>query len=109
MGGLMITEPGHGSDALGMQTRYRSLEGGGYHIKGLKHWAGLTVWADFWLLTARRADSDGQLSRDIDFFICDVNDPDQHIEVDEVSEYLSRSMIPYGRTRIYVRVPDSRS
>ena len=107
MGGLMITEPGHGSDALGMQTRYRSLEGGGYHIKGLKHWAGLTGWADFWLLTARRADADGQLSRDIDFFICDVNDPDQHIEVEEVFENLGLYMIPYGRNRIDVRVPES--
>ena len=106
MGGLMITEPGHGSDALGMQTRFRKLDGGGYHVKGMKHWAGLTGWADFWLLTARRQDADGQLARDIDFFICDVNDPDQHIEVEEVFENLGLYMIPYGRNRIDVRLPE---
>jgi alkylation response protein AidB-like acyl-CoA dehydrogenase len=24
-----------------------------YQINGLKHWAGLTGWADYWLITAR--------------------------------------------------------
>ena len=52
MGGLMITEPLFGSDALNMQTSYYS-KNGKYHINGVKHWAGLTGWAEFWLLTAR--------------------------------------------------------
>ena len=103
MGGLMITEPDYGSDALSMQTAYVEHEDH-YHIQGLKHWGGLTGWADFWLLTARRR-GDGGLLRDIDFFICDVNAPGQHIEVEEVFENLGLYMIPYGRNRIDVQVP----
>ncbi len=37
MGGLMITEPGFGSDALNMQTSY-TKENDSFHIKGTKHW-----------------------------------------------------------------------
>lgn len=106
MGGLMITEPAYGSDALSMQTQYAPVADGRYHIRGLKHWAGLTGWADFWLLTARRRDEDGSLARDIDFFICDVTDPDQHIEVEEYYQNLGLYMIPYGRNRIDVRVSE---
>lgn len=106
MGGLMITEPAYGSDALSMQTQYTPTSDGRYHIKGIKHWAGLTGWADFWLLTARRRDEDGQLARDIDFFICDVTDPDQHVVVEEYYQNLGLYMIPYGRNRIDVRVSE---
>ena len=52
MGGLMITEPDFGSDALGMQTS-SELRGDKYHIKGTKHWQGLTGLADYWLMTSR--------------------------------------------------------
>jgi alkylation response protein AidB-like acyl-CoA dehydrogenase len=59
MGGLMITEPGFGSDALHMQTSY---PGGGQWVQSGrdKHWAGLTGWADYWLLTARKRKKDGR-------------------------------------------------
>lgn len=105
MGGLMITEPDYGSDALNMQTAFEEAEDH-YHIQGVKHWAGLTGWADLWLLTARRRQGDG-LQRDIDFFICDVNSPGQHIDVEETFENLGLYMIPYGRNRINVKVPKS--
>lgn len=82
MGGLMITEPGHGSDALNMQTSFTS-SGESYNIQGTKHWAGLTGWADFWLLTAREQMKNGELKRDIDFFLCDVNQQGQQIVVEE--------------------------
>ncbi|HET6566895.1 MAG TPA: acyl-CoA dehydrogenase family protein [Rhodothermales bacterium] len=104
MGGLMITEPEYGSDALSMQTSY-SEEKGAYHIQGVKHWGGLTGWADFWLLTARRRAGDDQLTRDIDFFICDVNSPGQSIHVEEYFNNLGLYLIPYGRNRIDVHVP----
>ena len=52
IGGLMITEPGFGSDALNMQTSFTNL-GDRYKLQGTKHWAGLTGWAEYWLLTAR--------------------------------------------------------
>jgi alkylation response protein AidB-like acyl-CoA dehydrogenase len=105
MGGLMITEPGYGSDALNMQTMYTENRGT-FHIKGKKHWAGLTGWADYWLLTARQQTPSGDLQRDIDFFICDVNSKGQEIEVEETFENLGLYMIPYGRNHIDVCVPE---
>ena len=71
MGGLMITEPDYGSDALNMQTSNVKI-GSEYHIKGTKHWQGLTGLADYWLITSRQKQGIGELGRDIDFFICDV-------------------------------------
>ncbi|HPE76652.1 MAG TPA: acyl-CoA dehydrogenase family protein [Draconibacterium sp.] len=104
MGGLMITEPDYGSDALNMQTSY--VENSKYaHVKGTKHWAGLTGWAEFWLLTARQQTESGNLQRDIDFFICDVNAPGQQIVVEEFYENLGLYMIPYGRNVIDVKIP----
>lgn len=104
MGGLMITEPDYGSDALSMRTSFTKVDDA-FHIRGVKHWAGLTGWADFWLLTARKRDENGQLDRDIDFFICDVTRPDQRIVVEEFYQNLGLYMIPYGRNRVDVRVP----
>jgi alkylation response protein AidB-like acyl-CoA dehydrogenase len=104
MGGLMITEPGHGSDALNMQTFYTE-EDGYYRIEGKKHWGGLTGMANFWLLTARKRGEEG-LRRDIDFFICDVNAAGQEIIVEEYFENLGLYQIPYGRNYINVRVPE---
>lgn len=105
MGGFMLTEPEHGSDALHIQTSYVE-DGGHYHIQGTKHWGGLTGWADFWLVAAReRRDED--LRRDIDLFICDMDRPGQHIEVEELYENLGLYMIPYGRNDIDVQVPGS--
>ena len=104
MGGLMITEPDYGSDALHMKSSY-THENGKYHIQGTKHWAGLTGWADYWLLTARHKNADGDLKRDIDFFICDANGPEQNIEVEEFYENLGIYLLPYGRNRINVKVP----
>lgn len=105
MGGLMITEPGFGSDALSMQSSF-SKQDGKYRIKGTKHWAGLTGWAEFWLLTAREQTVSGDLKRDIDFFICDVNQPNQQIVVEEFYENLGLYQIPYGRNRVDVTIPE---
>ncbi len=104
MGGLMITEPDFGSDALNMQTSF-SENNGKYHLQGTKHWAGLTGWAEFWLLTARERSQSGDLKRDIDFFICDVNSPDQNIVVEEFYENLGLFQIPYGRNKLDVQIP----
>lgn len=105
MGGLMITEPGFGSDALNMQTSYTNV-GSSYKIQGTKHWAGLTGWAEYWLLTARERSASGDLKRDIDFFICDVNSPGQQIVVEEYYENLGLYQIPYGRNRLDVEIPE---
>ncbi|MCG8478519.1 MAG: acyl-CoA dehydrogenase, partial [Spirochaetales bacterium] len=104
LGGLMITEPEYGTDALGMRTHYRE-DGERFVISGEKHWAGLTGWADYWLVTARRAREDGTLNRAIDFFFCDSRQPDQLIRVEEYYNNLGLYMIPYGRNRIELSVP----
>jgi alkylation response protein AidB-like acyl-CoA dehydrogenase len=106
MGGLMITEPDYGSDALRMQTGFRfSEENKSYNIKGLKHWAGLTGWADFWLITARGFDKKGDLGRDIGFFIHDS--ANGGIEVLEYYKNLGLYMLPYGRNEIDIEVPEA--
>ena len=104
MGGLMITEPDYGTDALNMQTAYSEDEAH-YAVRGVKHWGGLTGWADFWLISARKRADDGNLQRDIDFFICDVNSPGQEIVVEEYFENLGLYLIPYGHNRIDIEVP----
>lgn len=105
MGGLMITEPDYGSDALNMQTT-NTKEGNSYHIKGTKHWQGLTGLADFWLITSRQLSEKGTLGRDIDFFICDVQQPGQAIHIEEYYNNLGLYPIPYGKNIIDIRVPE---
>jgi len=104
MGGLMITEPDFGSDALGMQT-YNEKNGDNYVIKGTKHWQGLTGMADYWLITSRQKNNNGGLNRDIDFFICDVTQPNQQIVVKEYYDNLGLYMIPYGKNKVDVQIP----
>jgi alkylation response protein AidB-like acyl-CoA dehydrogenase len=104
MGGLMITEPDYGSDALNMQTSYVE-EADHYHIRGTKHWAGLTGQADFWVLTARKQTTDGNLQRDVDLFVCDNRASHQKVVVDEYFENLGLYQIPYGRNILDVQIP----
>jgi len=107
MGGLMITEPDFGSDALNMNTSCTEKEGI-YHLKGKKHWAGLTGMADFWILTARRRTETGGLMRDIEMFVCDVHAKGQNIVVEEYFENLGLYQIPYGRNNIDVYIPEEK-
>ena len=105
MGGLMITEPDYGSDALNMKTAYTQAENGTYHLKGLKHWQGLTGMADYWLVAARKQTSSGALSRDVDLFMTDDTDPAQNIKVTELYNNNGLYPIPYGRNEIDIHVP----
>jgi alkylation response protein AidB-like acyl-CoA dehydrogenase len=102
LGGLMITEPDFGSEALKMQTVF-SKSDNQYRISGTKHWAGLTGWADFWLMTAREESNSGELGRDIGFFIHDTNNGG--IDVEEYYSNLGLYMIPYGRNKVNISVP----
>lgn len=104
MGGLMITEPDFGSDALNMQT-WNERVGDSYKVSGLKHWQGLTGMANYWLITSREKNSNGELNRDIDFFICDVSKEKQQIVVEQVYNNLGLELIPYGRNRVDILVP----
>ncbi len=105
MGGLMITEPNYGSDALSMQT-YNTEKNGTYNIKGTKHWQGLTGLADYWLITSRKKNDNGELGRDIDFFICDVSQKNQKVIVEEYFDNLGLYMIPYGRNKLDLQIPE---
>ncbi len=106
MGGLMITEPDFGSEALKMQTSYTiNPETGSYSIEGLKHWAGLTGMADYWLMTAREKNENGELGRDISFFIHDTRNGG--IDVEEYYNNLGLYMLPYGKNRVNIEVPSS--
>ena len=104
LGGLMITEPDFGTDALSMRTSFCESDHG-YSIKGSKHWGGLTGLADFWLVTARQEKERGDLKRDIDLFIAEKSQPDQKIEVEAYYHKLGLFLIPYGRNKIEVVVP----
>ncbi|WP_461534257.1 acyl-CoA dehydrogenase family protein [Sinomicrobium sp.] len=104
MGGLMITEPSHGSDALNMKTFNKQI-GDDYAIKGLKHWQGLTGMAKYWLVTSRFMNEEGELARDIDFFVTDESKPEQKIKVLEYFDNAGLYMIPYGLNEIDIKVP----
>ena len=103
MGGLMITEPDYGSDALHMETSFKK-KNSAYQVQGTKHWAGLTGAADFWLITARKSNKNGELGRDISFFIHDSRRGG--IEVEEYYKNLGLYMLPYGRNSIDITVPE---
>jgi len=105
MGGLMITEPDFGSDALSMQTSNTKV-GNEYHIKGTKHWQGLTGLADYWLMTSRPTKDNGDLGRDIDFFICDEQQKEQRIIVEELYNNIGLYPIPYGLNKVDIKVPE---
>ncbi len=102
LGGLMITEPDYGSDALKMKTSYQKIDDQNYKIEGMKHWAGLTGMADFWLITARKLNEKGDLSRDISFFIHDTRNGG--IEVEKYYNNLGLYMLPYGKNKIDITV-----
>lgn len=104
MGGLMITEPDYGSDALNMQTAFTENEKE-YKINGKKHWQGLTGMADFWIVAARRQNEKGDLARDIDFFVTDNSVNSQKIHVDNYFNNLGLYMIPYGLNNLDLSVP----
>lgn len=104
MGGLMITEPNYGSDALNMKT-YNQENEQGYIIKGTKHWQGLTGMADYWLIATRKKMENGELSRDLDFFIADNSVKNQHIVVEELYDNAGLYIIPYGLNTLDLEVP----
>lgn len=106
MGGLMITEPAYGSDALNMKTINKQTENG-YNIKGTKHWQGLTGMADYWIIASRKESSNGELARDIDFFICDTHQEKQQIVVEELFDNAGLYMIPYGLNKLDIEVPSN--
>ena len=101
LGGMMITEPGCGTDMMACQTEYR-VDAHGPLLRGTKHWAGLTALADVWLVLAR----DGEMGKgfrfpSLNFYICRAT-PESFVLLKRYSSAGLRS-IPYGMTRIEAR------
>ena len=82
LGGLMITEPDFGTDALSMRTSY-SQSGKFIHLQGSKHWGGLTGLADFWIVTGSKEKGNNRLARDIDLVVVNRARPAQKITVEQ--------------------------
>jgi len=106
MGGLMISEPAHGSDALNMTTQHTEVNGK-ISIKGNKHWQGLSGDADYWLVASRQAKESGGLGRDISLFVTDNAVPSQHIPLIERYENNGLYPISYGLNSLDIEVPKS--
>jgi len=105
MGGLMISEPLYGSDALSMQTSNVLDENGNYFISGIKHWQGLTGMADYWLVACRSKCPQGKLARDIDVFLTDESVQGQKIVVEHYYKNNGLYPIPYGKNVLNLNVP----
>lgn len=104
MGGLMITEKAFGSDALNMKTAFQEKEKM-FYIKGEKHWQGLSGMADFWIVAAREKRANGELARDIGFFISESKVANQYISMTHRYNNLGLYAIPYGINQIDIGVP----
>jgi acyl-CoA dehydrogenase len=101
LGGMMITEPGCGTDLAACVTHCRAGDGG-WEISGTKHWAGLTGLADYWLVLAK----DGEAGKgfrfpSLNFYICRA-DPESFRLV-KCYETAGLRSIPYGMTEIRAR------
>lgn len=101
LGGMMITEPGCGTDIMACSTRCLPV-GSGYELTGSKHWAGLTGLADYWLVLAKDdPEGKGQRFPSLNFFIC-RRTPEAFKLVKKYGSAGLRS-IPYGLTDIHAR------
>jgi alkylation response protein AidB-like acyl-CoA dehydrogenase len=101
LGGMMITEPGCGTDMMACQTEYRA-EADGPVLRGTKHWAGLTALADYWLVLARDGEpGKGYRFPSLNFYVCRAT-PESFELLKRYGSAGLRS-IPYGMTRIAAR------
>lgn len=101
LGGLMVTEPQMGTNALSIETSYELINNY-YHIKGNKHWAGLTGKANYWLIAARQKRKKG-LGHKLNLFI--INNDIYPVKVKETYPSLGLYWIPYGKSSINHIIP----
>lgn len=97
-GGLMITEPEFGTDALNMETTF-AIEGDKVKIKGIKHWQGLTGQADYWLVAGKVVE-DEIPSKQISFCLV----PQENVTY-ELYETQGLKPIQYGVNCLDTNVP----
>lgn len=97
LGGMMMTEPSCGTDLLALRTVV-ARRAGNLRLSGLKHWAGFTGHADFWIVFARNAEASSSDRRG--FFLAETHPGDPSFHVEEYYDARGLAPIPYGRTRI---------
>lgn len=99
-GGLMISEPKYGTDALKMETTF-TLTPSTVKIRGVKHWQGLTGQADYWLV-AGRITLNGKLDTNVSFCLVP-----QSLVKCELYETNGLKFIQYGINHLDLEVPRS--
>lgn len=97
-GGLMMTEPDYGTDAVNVQTSFE-IVGDRVRVKGQKHWQGLTGQADYWLVAGRILE-DGKLQKQVSF--CVISNDDVECEMFEAH---GLKPIGYGLNHLDAEVP----
>ncbi len=104
LGGMMITEPGGGTDIFSLQSYYCQDETK-LSLNGTKCWGGLTGLAEHWLVAARLKKGD-QLSKKLNLIYVPFRS--KGVCVQEEFDALGLQPIPYGMTRYdQVTVPNS--
>ncbi|MEO0869028.1 MAG: acyl-CoA dehydrogenase family protein, partial [Cyanobacteria bacterium J06642_11] len=105
IGGIAITEPSHGSDALNMQTCYTN-NSQAYSISGTKHWQGLSGETEWFLIAAREKTANQKLAGNVDFFLHEMNRGG--MEIIERYHTPGLLMMQYAKNSIQVDVPKYR-
>lgn len=94
-GALGITEPGAGSDAAGIQTTYKKVDGG-YILNGQKIYNTFASAADYDTIVARDADWDGDPHQAMSEFIVWTNSPGVAInDLPKVGQWLNPTCETY--------------
>ncbi|NER81201.1 MAG: acyl-CoA/acyl-ACP dehydrogenase [Leptolyngbya sp. SIO1D8] len=105
IGGIAITEPNYGSDALNMQTGYHNTSQG-YVVSGTKHWQGLSGETEWFLIAAREIKENQKAAGNIDFFLHEMKLGG--MEVIEKYPTPGLLMMQYGKNKIDVNIPHHR-
>jgi alkylation response protein AidB-like acyl-CoA dehydrogenase len=102
LGGMMMTEPGCGTDLLNASSSAEA-GAGSTRLRGVKHWSGLTGHADAWLVFAR--DEAARRSRRMGFYLAGGRAIADGFRVEAYYDAFGMAPIPYGRTAFDARIP----
>jgi alkylation response protein AidB-like acyl-CoA dehydrogenase len=100
MAGLAATEPGAGSALSALSTTFEEA-GGGYRIRGRKHWQALSASAHWWLVLAKNA----HRPREYGYFVVKRSEGFRTVELYDA---LGLKLIDYGVNDIDATVPRHR-
>lgn len=95
LGGLMLTEPGGGTDMAAFQTHYTKVDGT-LLLNGAKCWGGLTGRADHWLVAARLRRR-GKATKQMGLIYVPLKS--RGVRVHSCFDALGLNPITYGETR----------